>query len=173
MKKIVLGATLAAIVGAMSLSAQAADGTITIAGEVTDSTCSISPISGGSSDIVVNVGSHGKGSLKAGQSTAAKPINFKIVGDATCQAGNATISFGSINVDPANGHLVNVSAGGSNVQAQLLDKAGNVMDLRTPQSLVIATGDNELNWHTRLYANGADATVGDFESSVVLQIEQN
>lgn len=173
MKKIVLGAALAAIVGAMSLSAQAADGTITITGEVTDSTCSIAPIGGGTgNNVTVNLGKFGQGALKAGSHTVAKPLSFKIVGGGSCTAGNATISFDPRNIDPSNGHLMNDAAGESNVQAQLLDANHNVIDLTKGHTVAIAAGDNNLTWFTRLFAK-TDATVGEFNSTLEVNIQQN
>jgi major type 1 subunit fimbrin (pilin) len=172
MKTIVLGATLAAIVGAMSLSAQAADGTITITGVVTESTCAISPVTGGG-DVNVDVGGHGVGSLKAPNSyTAEKALTFKIVGGGTCEIGAASISFGGVNVDATTGNLKNtIATGGSNVQAQLLNDEYEPIDLRSKVPVNIQTGDTDLKWHARLFAKEA-ATAGDFQSSVLVHIEQ-
>lgn len=175
MKKIALGAALTAIVGAASLSAQAADGTITITGEITASTCSITPIGASGSNIDVDFGKISEGSMAGANAVSApRAVNFNIEATAggTCAAGDIDLDFAATDLD-SNGNIKNTltGAGASNVVAQLMDENGNVMDLRATKRVTLQTGTNNLNWKAQLLApSTGGASEGEFNGAATLQI---
>ena len=159
MKKIILASSL--IVLGMS-SAFAADGTITINGKVTASTC---VINSDNPDFVVTLPTVSTTVLADTATAGRTPFTINLTG--CTEATNVATYFepGST-VDFATGRLNNTTTGGAaNVQVQLLGSnnavipvlAGAGAGVTQTNSQVVATDGNgaaALNYYAEYYANG-------------------
>lgn len=172
MKKIILASSL--IVLGMS-SAFAADGTITINGEVTDNTCVVTTPQG--KDLTVTLPTVSKLSLASPGATAGRtPFTLGLTG---CQAGNVGTYFEpGATVDFATG-LLNNAGSATNVKVQLLgDNNEAIKVLAGPQAnsqfvtVANADGSADLNYYAEYYATGA-ATSGNVTTSVKYTIIYN
>ena len=166
MKKIILASSL--IVLGMS-SAFAADGTITINGEVTDNTCVVTTPQG--KDLTVTLPTVSKLSLASAGATAGRtPFTL---GLSNCDVGDIVGTYfepGST-VDFATG-LLNNAGSATNVKVQLVgDNNLPIKVLAGPQAnsqfvtVANADGSADLNYYAEYYATGA-ATSGDVTTSV-------
>ena len=169
MKKILLASSL--IVLGMS-SAFAADGTITINGLVTDSTC---VINAGTPDFVVTLPTVNKSALaNAGQTAGRTAFAINLTG-CTPETNVATYFEPGSTVDLATGRLNTAAGAGSadEVQVQLLGSnnlpisllATNGVPQTNSQSVATTSGAAELNYYAEYYATGT-ATPGTVNTSV-------
>lgn len=169
-------ATLGAAVAfalAFSSSASAADGTITINGEITDTTCNIS-VNGGAADATVVLPTVSASSLAAaGETAGATPFNIALSGCTGTALGTATTWFESgLNVDSTSGRLNNTGTA-TEVQVQLLNSGMAAIMAGGPQGgggqndipVDISTGDGTLNYYAQYYAT-APSTAGTVVTSV-------
>ena len=166
MKKIILASSL--IVLGMS-SAFAADGTITINGKVTASTC---VINSDNPDFVVTLPTVSTTVLADTATAGRTPFTINLTG--CTEATNVATYFepGST-VDFATGRLNNTTTGGAaNVQVQLLGSNNAVIPVLAgptqTNSQVVATDVNgaaALNYYAEYYATGV-AGAGDVTTSV-------
>lgn len=122
MKKLLV----AALVSAASISAYAADVKVTFDGEVVDQTCKINgadPLV----DVAVSLPKVGATSFSANSRVSgAKKFDLKLT---ECTAA-PTLRWEPLpNVDLTSGALKNLTAGGSNVQVQVLNQDQQVIDL--------------------------------------------
>ena len=167
MKNILLASSL--IVLGMS-SAFAADGTITINGNVTASTC---VINSGTPDFVVTLPTVSTTVLDTANDTAGRtPFTINLT---ECSAATdvATYFEPGSTVDFATGRLNNTTTGGAaNVQVQLLGSNNAVIPVLAgptqTNSQVVATDVNgaaALNYYAEYYATGV-AGAGDVTTSV-------
>ena len=128
MKSIGLTTLLVALAG----STFAADGTITITGEITGTTCAISggsgAVPGPGKDFSIALDKVQTSALAAsGQVAASKPF-FIQIGDASCTAGSAAVLFESSSpaVNRVSGNLINLAAAGAtNIEVQIVDLLAN------------------------------------------------
>lgn len=154
---------LATLVSGLIFSqiASAADGTISITGQITDVTCAIA-VNGGGNNATVTLPTVSVSALPNSGETAGT-TSFRIAlsecsGDTL---GNAYAYFelGSA-VDSSSGRLNNVSGTASNVQVQLLDKnltpivAGSASQGNGAMA-EISGGAATLEYAARYYATGA------------------
>lgn len=174
MKKLALIAALS-VVGIAN--AQAADGTITINGLVTDKTCDIAT---SSKNLTVNLPIVSKQTLAAAGNVAGRtPFQIKLE---KCSEGKVATYFEpGATVDFNTGRLLNQDASGAkNVNVQLLGSNNQVIPVTAANLAtnglagaqsnsqwveVAAAGSAELNYYAEYYATGA-ASAGKVNTSV-------
>ncbi|MGF6898825.1 fimbrial protein [Paraburkholderia sp. GAS348] len=175
MRAILPAIALGSLLGLASLGAHAADGTITITGQVTDTTCSINGTAAGSDasrTIVlapVTAGSLASTGATAGTSIPAD-LAFKLTG---CTSGTKVIANfeNGTTVDQTTGNLKN-SGTAQNVQIQLLNAGMSPINITTNSGNQLATngvaitgGVANLQYYARYFATGK-ATAGTVDTSV-------
>lgn len=170
------------LLAAAPLAANAADGTITFNGKVTDKTCTIS--TPGGKDPTYTLPTVSRTSLSAAGATAGRtPFAINLT---KCSAGNVATYFEpGATVDFATGRLINQAAAANsakNVQVQLLGSnnsflpvlavgAGNAQ-LNSQWVTVGTDGSANLNYYAEYYATAA-ATAGDVTTNVRYTIIYN
>ncbi|WP_145508293.1 fimbrial protein [Yersinia alsatica] len=165
-------ALIAAIAGVfIAQSAFATDGTITINGQITDTTCGVS-VNNGTKDGTVNLPTISASALSTINSVAGTtPFNIVLSGCTGASMTNAYAYFepGST-VDTATGRL-NSNGTSTGVQVRLLNKnSAPIVVGGTGQSSVvedIAGGGATLTYYAQYYAN--NATVG--SGTVTTQVD--
>jgi len=165
------------ITSTFAASAMAVDGTITINGKVTDTTCSIA-VNGGSEDATVTLPTVSANSLKApGETAGATPFNISLTSCSGTALGTASTYYEpGTYVDSATGRLnidTTASDAAKNVQVELLNAsmesivAGSpVTDGQNDIPVDISAGSGTLNYFARYYAT-AQSVAG----SVATQID--
>jgi major type 1 subunit fimbrin (pilin) len=175
MKAILPALAIGGLLGLASLGANAADGTITITGTVTDTTCSINGTTSGTQvNPSVTLMPATAGSLAALGQTAntSKPtdLEFKLSG---CTSGTKAIANfeNGATVDQTSGNLNN-SGTAQNVQVQLLNASMAPINITTNSGNQLATegaaitgGAADLKYYARYYATGK-ATAGTVNTQV-------
>lgn len=168
MKKIALIAALS-VVGIANV--QAADGTITINGLVTDKTCNIVTPAG--EDFTVTLPTVPRQTLaNAGDVAGRTPFQIKLE---DCSAGKVATYFEpGATVDFTTGRLIN-QAGAENVQVQLLGENNQFIPVLAAGATgaqansqwvdVVEGGSADLNYYAEYYATGA-STAGEVTTSV-------
>lgn len=171
-----------ASVGLLSASgAHAADGTITITGQVVDSSCAIA-VNGGTGDATVVLPSVSKTTLANPDDVAGSTaVNMTLSG---CPAtGSVRAYFEALNVDQSTGHLINTASAtpAENVQVQVTNASGSAIDLRTndnsTNSFVAFTDDGagvgtaNLQYGVQYIATGGAATAGQVETQLVYSLD--
>lgn len=160
-----------------SPSAFAADGTITINGSVTASTCTVSS-SAGSNDFTVTLPKVSTSNLSAAGKTAGRTAFDITLSACNPDTGNVRAHFESgSTVDPASGRLITTTGTGasSNVQIHLTNADGSSIVAGAPaatqnsKTAALATGAATLRYAAEYYATGA-STAGTANSSVTYSI---
>ena len=141
----------------------AADGTITINGQVTDKTCTVN--AGTTKDFTVTLPTVSQSVLAVAGNTAGRtPFTINLTG---CTAGSkvATYFEPGATVDFNTGRLNNATGTATNVQVQLLGSnntaipvlAAGAGGIQTNSQLVdvSGTGAADLNYYAEYYATGA------------------
>lgn len=158
---------LALVLSAATVSsAMAADGTITINGVITDTTCTIS-VDGGANDATVTLPTVSASSLAAAGATAgATPFNISLSACTGATLATASTYFEpGAYVDSQSGRL-NIDTGvadpATNVQVQLLNSArtpivagASVANGQNDVPVDISGGSGTLNYFAQYYATGA------------------
>lgn len=163
------------LLGFASLGAHAADGTITITGTVTDTTCSINGSAAGSdASRTIVLKPMTASSLASAGATAGTSIPADLAFTLTgCTSGAKAIANfeNGTTVDQTTGNLKN-SGTAQNVQIQLLNAGMNPINITTNSNNQLATdgvaitgGDANLQYFARYYATGK-ATAGTVNTSV-------
>lgn len=161
-----IGLLIASGLLASSGAAMAADGTITIRGAVTDTTCNIS-VNGGTADATVVLPTVSADTLTAAGDTAGTtPFSIALTGcsGTTLHTASAWFETGS-GVDTMTGRLNNIGGSAENVQIQLLNAAqspitaGGTPDSTTQNDVPvdISPGSGALNYYARYYAMDASS----------------
>lgn len=158
----------------------AADGTITITGQIMDASCVIN-VNGGTGDTSVVLPSVSKDALASDGATAgASNISMSLSG---CPAaGNVRAWFSPQNVDANTGNLLNTASGtpADNVQVSILNNTGDPIDLRTNSNNPLmafvddgsgVTGTATLNYSAQYIAVGGPATSGQVETQLVYTLD--
>lgn len=172
-KKLYSLALAGAVLGAVSASAFASDGTITINGSITDATCTVKG-DGANGDLLVNLDKiSAKGLAKAGDTGGFKPFSIKLTDCAATGEVKAGFDPGPT-TDLANGRLNLVGTDGvaTNLQLQLRNSDSSVIKVGDSASIKGATIANKaatLTYLVGYYATGA-ATAGTANSSVTYSI---
>ncbi|RZF54445.1 type 1 fimbrial protein [Acinetobacter halotolerans] len=170
MKKLALIAALS-VVGIAN--AQAADGTITINGLVTDKTCNIVTPAG--KDFIVTLPTVSRQTLaNAGDVAGRTPFQINLE---DCSEGKVATYFEpGATVDFNTGRLINqAAAGAQNVDVQLLGNNNQVIPVLAAGATgaqtnsqwvdVVEGGSADLNYYAEYYATGA-STAGEVTTSV-------
>ncbi|MEJ0230739.1 fimbrial protein (plasmid) [Klebsiella michiganensis] len=149
----------------LSVNANAADGTITISGEVTDTTCDIA-VNGGTADATVTLPTVSASTLTtSGETAGTTPFSIALSGCSGTTLNTATTWFESgSNVDSTTGRLTNTGTA-ENVQVQLLNSdLGTIVAGGTSGStdqndvaVDISGGSGTLNYYAQYYALGASS----------------
>ena len=150
MNKIALAVVFLAATGVVALPAFAVDGTITVSGEISGTTCSISGGSGStpgaSPDFAVPLSKVQVSALKsAGQTAGAKPFFIQVGACPKDTVVAVLYESSSPAINPATGNLINRAPAtpkpASFVEVQIVDGATNKpMDLRLGLNSRSATG---------------------------------
>lgn len=170
MKKILLAIPLLVLA---TSSAFAADGTITINGQVTAKTCTINTVKG--KDFTVTLPTVSQSVLAAAGDTAGRtPFTINLTG-CTAASKVATYFEPGATVDFNTGRLNNASGTATNVQVQLLGSSNEVIPVLAAGAggvqansqlvTVSSTGAADLNYYAQYYATGA-STPGNVATSV-------
>jgi major type 1 subunit fimbrin (pilin) len=159
--------TILAAAAVASFGAQAADGTITFNGTVTDTTCSVSAGGSANGDKTVTLPTVSKASLSAAGMTAgvSAPADLKFtLSGCTGSATKVVARFeAGPTVDATSGRLVNQAStgGATNVQVELLNKDQQPINVTTNSNndvvtngAAIAGGTANMNYYGRYYATG-------------------
>lgn len=173
-KRNLIGLAAASSFMALCGSAMAADGTITITGAVTDTTCNVA-VNGGSANATVVLPTVSASTLAAAGNTAGTtPFSIALTGctGITLNTARTWFETGS-NVDTVTGRL-NSTGSATNVQVELLNSAQNpIVAGGTPGSTTqndvpvdISSGSGTLNYYARYYAKGPSAA-----GSVATQVD--
>lgn len=176
MKKTLLGTAIALTVSAMSLPVNAADGTITINGKLTQATCTVK-INNGTPDAVITLPSLSTGALTtAGQTAGRTAFTVNLTG-CTPATGSVRAYFEhGPTVDAATGRLNNTAASGAqNVQVELRDNNENALYIgntsqRANPAASLTNGAADLIYSAYYYATGA-AKAGELATSVTYSID--
>ncbi|KVL24393.1 fimbrial protein [Burkholderia ubonensis] len=157
-------------------SAHAADGTITIMGEITSQTCSISG-NGGGKDFTVDLPTVSTSALSSTGTTAGrKPFKLSLT-NCTSGSGNVSVYFEpGTTVNAGTGNLLNATGTAKNVEIGLLNKNGSSIKLGAAQAqqnsqvVAITGGSAELEYAAQYVAMGGAATAGTVNTSVMYSI---
>jgi major type 1 subunit fimbrin (pilin) len=180
MKAILPALAIGGLLGLASLGAHAADGTITISGTVSDTTCSINGSAvGADASKAITLPTVTASSLTAlGQTTGtSKPtdLEFKLTG---CSTGTKAIAYfeNGQTVDQGSGNLLNTGTA-KNVQVQLLNASLSPINITTNSNNQLATdgaaitgGAADLKYFARYYATGK-AEAGTVNASVQFSMQ--
>ncbi|WP_442513798.1 fimbrial protein [Pseudomonas promysalinigenes] len=157
-----------------SLSASAADGTINFTGSISSQTCTIEGSTGTTAKTVTMDRVAASSMAAVGQTAGRKDFTLKLTG---CTGSSALVRFEQgATVDAATGNLINQTAGGSNVQIQLLNANFDPINLQTnANSLSTAITDEAANlkFYAQYVAANAAATAGQVTSSVQFSMDYN
>lgn len=181
MNKTLLSAALIAGFGVAALAPQAAnasDGTVTFAGKVTASTCTINvgTTSGGSSSTVTLPTVDVASLSAAGKVAAPTPFSIYLTACTFANAGNVGVYFEPGANTQTDGNLKNTAAT-NNVEIQLLNSTQGVMTLNsasgaqngTTAAVTTSSTSATLNYYAQYYATAA-ATAGTVGSSVTYSV---
>lgn len=167
MKQIVTAALIG--LGVYSSCAMAADGKITVTGNIVAQTCNIAGTSG--QNVTVTLPTVGASALaSSGQTAGATPFAINL---SNCPSGlkNAQTRFEvGPTVNPTSGNLLNSTGAGSatNVEVQLLNNNFNAINLSTnanSQVVPISGGSATMGYYAQYIATGA-AGAGSVNTSV-------
>ncbi|MDI3262192.1 MAG: fimbrial protein [Fulvimonas sp.] len=173
LKQSLLSAALIAGLGVAALmpqTASAVDGTITITGTLTASTCKIN---GGNSPAAISVTlpTVSTTSLNAAAAVAGRtPFQIALSGCGSLTKASAFFEPGPT-IDANTGNLKNSSGTATNVQVQLLNSDTSVINLaaaagsQNSQQVSLASGAGNLNYYAQYYATAA-AGAGTVSTSV-------
>ncbi|EUC18405.1 major type 1 subunit fimbrin (pilin) [Burkholderia sp. YR290] len=179
MQKRILSTAAIGLMAFLSTAAHAADGTITITGSVTDTTCSInSTASGTAADVAVVLPTVQAGSLAAAGATAGMSnlgdIRLMLSG-CSGAATKAVARFeNGPTVDQSSGYLTNQASASpaQNVQVRLLNANTQPINILTGGNNTLATngatitgGAATLNYFAQYYATGK-AQPGNVNTSI-------
>jgi major type 1 subunit fimbrin (pilin) len=167
------------LIALASMNARAADGTVTVNGAVTDTTCSINGIASGSpADVTATLPTVSAASLASAGATAGTSNigDIKLVLSGCSDTATKAIARfeNGTTVDQTTGNLVNNASASpaGNVQVRLLNADMQPINILTHENndvaangATISGGAATLNYFAQYYATGA-ATPGSVASSV-------
>lgn len=180
MNKALLSAALIASFGVAAFAPQAAhasDGTITFAGKVTASTCTINVNATGSASATVTLPTVDVAALpSSGKVAGTTPFSIALTACTFNTAGNVGVYFEPGANTLADGNLKNTAAT-NNVEVQLLNNTQGVMTLNsasgaqnaTTAAVTTSSTSAALNYYAQYYATAA-ATAGLVGSSVTYSV---
>ncbi|RPE81581.1 fimbrial protein [Vulcaniibacterium tengchongense] len=165
---------IALLAGVAFSQAQAADGTITFNGEVTDTTCVIDGNGTGATDFTVTLPTVATTALAAaGQTAGATPFNITVGSAAQpCAHSNVKVHFEPTpNVNLATGGLRNIAATtpAGNVEVNILNDSGQKIDLSNnagSQTVPVNGGIAVMNYFGEYEAVGGASSAGLVETNI-------
>ncbi|HBT4791449.1 TPA: type 1 fimbrial protein [Klebsiella quasipneumoniae subsp. similipneumoniae] len=172
----VLSSVALVISSAFTASVFAVDGTITINGKITDTTCTIS-VDGGSNDATVTLPTVSASSLSAvGQTAGATPFTISLSGCSGTSLNTASTYFEpGAYVDSTTGRLnidTTAADAATNVQVELLNADMNAIvagastaNGQNDVPVDISSGSGMLNYFAQYYATGS-STAGSVTTQV-------
>jgi len=159
MKKILVSAALAAILGTAAFSASAVDGTITISGNINASTCKINGANSPAA-IAVTLPTVSTTSLTAaGQTAGRTAFNLALSGCGALTKAQTYFEPGPTIM--ADGNLKNSSGTATGVEVQLLNGDFSSINLagaagsQASQQATLASGAGTLNYYAQYFATAA------------------
>jgi major type 1 subunit fimbrin (pilin) len=167
------------LLGLASFGAHAADGTITVTGTLSNTTCSINgKASGTAADVAVTLPTVSAGTLSAAGAVAGTSSPTGITMALTGCSGGATKAVATFEngstVDQANGYLTNLASTtpATNVEVRLLNASMQPINIVTGlnndiagNGATITTGSANLKYFAQYYATGK-ATAGNVSTNV-------
>ena len=180
MNKTLLSAALIAGFGVAAFApqtARASDGTVTFAGKVSASTCTINVNASGAASATVTLPTVDVAALpSSGKVAGATPFSIALTACTFGTAGNVGVYFEPGANTQADGNLKNTSAT-NNVEIQLLNSTQGVMTLNsasgaqngTTAAVTTTSTSATLNYFAQYYATAA-ATAGTVGSSVTYSV---
>ncbi|AOJ94271.1 type 1 fimbrial protein [Burkholderia multivorans] len=158
-------------------AAHAQDGTITVTGDISGTTCKISGNSTGGPNFTVALPEIVASSLgSAGTRTGDTPFNIMLT---NCQPGSGNVSTyfePGTTVNAATGQLKNASGTAQNVEVGLLNKDRSVIKLgvghpsQNTAKVAIASGSAKLEYIAQYVATGGAAGSGSVNTSVLYSL---
>lgn len=176
MNLILLSAVIA-VTGLLTGLASAADGTITINGNVTAESCLVS-VDGQGIDATINLADVADVDINIiGDIAGFRPFTIQLT--ACPNVTSVRARFEPINVDPIEGNLANTipaaSGGAQNVQVQITNGEGvpiNLLINDEPNIFEhIDNGNATLNYAAQYYASKSGATAGLFSSQLLYTLD--
>jgi len=169
MKKILVSAALAAILGTAAFSASAVDGTITINGNINASTCKINGVNSPAA-IAVTLPTVSTTSLNAAAAVAGRtPFAIALTGCGSLT--KATTFFEPGPTVMADGNLKNNTGTATNVEVQLLNSNFSTIALNAASGsqnvtqATLASGAGNITYYAQYFATAA-AGAGTVNTSV-------
>ncbi|HEV7779565.1 MAG TPA: fimbrial protein [Luteibacter sp.] len=183
-KKHVLASVIGALLIGVAGASVAKDATITFKGSIDATTCTVTGGTGTTAtvdDFTVDLPKVSVGRLAANGDVAGEiPFTVELAGTACTDGKIAKMNFEasrSPNINTATGNLKNKAGAtfAKNVEVQLLNKAGNAINLGTNANVLPETiAANKATFtHTAQYRATGVATAGAVETSVVYSIAYN
>jgi major type 1 subunit fimbrin (pilin) len=161
---------LCSLLLAWTAPARAADGTVTVNGEVLLETCTVNS---GSPSFSVSLPTLGTSALTGIGSTAGATSFSLVLTDCVGLANTVTTYFENGPTTNADGRLINQTAGGASVDGQIRNADGSVVNLaasygsqNTTPSALVGQGATQ-RFSIAYFANASPTTAGGFSSSVV------
>jgi major type 1 subunit fimbrin (pilin) len=180
MKNMIRTGVIASLVSAsalLSAAAQAADGTISFTGSLTDTTCTVTAVGGTGGDLNVTLPTISATKLAAPGSTAGDTVfKLQVTGGATCADG--TIVRAHFNpgatTDLIN-NVLNSTGTATHVAFELVNGDGTVMTIggTDATSAVVTAGTATLAYVVRYKSILGAATAGTASSSVTYDLAYN
>lgn len=170
MNKILLSAALVAVMAASAFAptAQAANsGTINFTGKVLADTCTIS-VNGGSTVTLPTVMT-GAFAASVGSVAGTTPAFSIALSGCDNNTTSAKMAFNGANIDTTTGNLQNTAASGANVQVQLLDSSGAVINTSTQANaptIAVSSGNGSTSLKAQYISTATATTAGLVSSSV-------
>ncbi|WJF90962.1 fimbrial protein [Paraburkholderia bonniea] len=177
LKPLVISGLVTSLLG-FSLPSFASDGTITISGSITDTTCTISISGSGGADATVTLPPTSKSTLKTANSTAgATPFTVSLGGTAaTCTDGKlAKMYFDGGDINYVTGNLKNTGTA-PNVEVQLVNGDGTAIkigDISTIKGATIAGNKATIVYAARYISPAGNAGSGNVTSKVTYSMTYN
>lgn len=171
MKKILLSSLIAAG-AALSQTALASDGTVTINGKVEETTCTVDDTAGNTNK-TVTLPTVSKSALTGVGTTAGKtPFTFALTNCGSAQNVRARFVGTNTQVN-SNGHLINTAATqAANVFVQILDTDGtsainpNTPDNTNYKTTALVDGAANLTYYAQYITEVGDAGAGNVATTV-------
>ncbi|MBC6504434.1 type 1 fimbrial protein [Citrobacter freundii] len=166
MKKNIIAILLASVCGFSATAANAADGTITFTGDITDTTCDVA-LTGGTTDLVVNLGAFVKSKVvNASDVLSEHDVTFNLTNCPTAYTKVGVKMEGTADAVMTDAFGNQTADGATGMAVKLLDGA-NVISPDTVTALKdITSGAAQLQYKAQFIATQAAVTAGKFNSVV-------
>ncbi|MDM2857135.1 fimbrial protein [Citrobacter sp. Cpo071] len=166
MKKNIIAILLASVCGFSATAANAADGTITFTGNITDTTCDVA-LTGGTTDLVVQLGAFVKSKVvNASDVLSEHDVTFNLTNCPTAYTKVGVKMEGTADTVMTDAFGNQTPGGATGMAVKLLDGA-NVISPDTVTALKdITSGAAQLQYKAQFIATQAAVTAGEFNSVI-------